>query len=403
VNLELKIKYKVAVIGLGYVGLPLALEAAKFGHEVIGIDNDLKKIDLIQAGVSPIEDISNKMVFEVSASGRLKVSNNFKEIKDSEVVIICVPTPLSKNRSTDLSFLERAISAMCPYLNKDCLIVIESTVAPGTVREFVVPLLKLKTNSLMIRYKIAFSPERIDPRNKIWNLKNTPKLVSGLNQLALKAAYDFYSEFIDTVVECSSLEVAETAKLLENSFRLVNISFINEIGIFCERMGVDINEVIKVAATKPYGFLPFYPSSGAGGHCIPVDSIYLSEKAQELGAPIRSIELAAEINRQMPRHFVSRAAAILNGLAKKKILVIGVAYKSNLADVRETPVEFLISGLKEHGAIVSWHDEIVADWNGEKSVALSHDFDLAIIATLHDYIDLSKLGPVPILNTRGSI
>ena len=213
----------------------------------------------------------------------------------------------------------------------------------------------------------------------------------------------FYTDFIDSVFECSSFEVAESAKLLENTFRLVNISFINELSIFCQKLGIDVNEVIKAAATKPYGFMPFYPSIGVGGHCIPVDPLYLANKAREIGAPTRFIELADQINQEMPGYFVGRAEEKVGGLKSKKVLVVGVSYKPNVADVRESPVEALIAGLKQKGAQVFWHDDLVKEWNGEESVALSNEYDLAIIATPHTYLDLTKLGDMPILNTRGSI
>jgi UDP-N-acetyl-D-glucosamine dehydrogenase len=252
-------------------------------------------------------------------------------------------------------------------------------------------------------FLLAFSPERIDPMNTNWTVKNTPKLVAGLTPEAATKAKEFYSKFIDQVDVCDSLEVAETAKLLENSFRLVNISFINEVAMFCQKIGIDINDVIKAASTKPYGFMPFYPSVGVGGHCIPVDPLYLAEAANKVDAPTRFIELADEINLGMPTYFVDRASNILGGLRDKKILVIGVAYKPNVADVRETPVQALIAGLREQGAEVSWHDNLVQRWNGEASVDLSDSYDLAILATPHSYLDLKKLGKLQILNTRSSL
>jgi UDP-N-acetyl-D-glucosamine dehydrogenase len=239
--------------------------------------------------------------------------------------------------------------------------------------------------------------------NLHWKIKNTPKIVAGMTSEAKNLAVKFYSEFIDEVIECESIEVAETAKLLENSFRFINISFINELSIFCQKLGINLNEVVNAAATKPYGFMPFYPSIGIGGHCIPVDPLYLANKAREIGAPTRFIDLADQINQEMPGYFVGRSEEKIGGLKGKKVLVIGVSYKPNVADVRETPVEALILGLKNKGAEVFWHDDLVKEWNAEKSVALSNEYDLAIIATPHDYLDLSKLGNVPILNTRGSI
>jgi len=276
-------------------------------------------------------------------------------------------------------------------------------VSPGTTRNLIAPILAQFSGLNLNQFQVAFSPERIDPSNKTWGVKNTPKLVAGLSQEACTRAMEFYSNFIDEVVRCESLEVAETAKLLENSFRYVNISFINEFFIFCQKLGVDVKEVIKAAATKPYGFMSFYPSIGVGGHCIPVDPLYLSEKARELGTPTRFIDLADQINQEMPGYFVGRAEEKLGGLKDKKVLVVGVAYKPNVADVRETPATALISGLKSKGANVSWHDDLVKEWNGEKSVELKTGFDLAIIATSHTYMDLSQLGDVPIMDTRGSI
>ncbi len=283
------------------------------------------------------------------------------------------------------------------------LVILESTVAPGTTRDFLAPLIKSVLHISTNEIDLAFYPERIDPLNRNWNLKNTPKIVAGLTDQSRKKAVDFYSRFVDEVIECESLEIAETAKLLENSFRLINISFINELSKLCHKLGIEITEVINAAATKPYGFMPFYPSLGVGGHCIPVDPLYLSSKASEVGAPIQLIELAAQINMSIPQYFVLRAEEKLRELKGKSILVVGVSYKPNVSDIRETPVEALILGLRLKGAQVFWHDDFVKEWKDEKSVALGDHYDLAIIATPHDYLDLTKLRNVPILNTRGSI
>jgi UDP-N-acetyl-D-glucosamine dehydrogenase len=282
------------------------------------------------------------------------------------------------------------------------LVIIESTIQPGTTRNIVIPILEKESGLSRSQFLVAYSPERIDPANKKWKISNTPKLVAGLTDEAAQKAKSFYSKFIEQVEICDSLEVAETAKLLENSFRLINISFINELAIFCQKIGIDINDVVNAAATKPYGFMPFYPSVGVGGHCIPVDPIYLASAAKEAGAPTRFIELADQINLEMPNYFVGRAHEILGGLKGKKVLVIGVAYKPNVADVRETPVTALITGLEKLGASVSWHDDLVKIWNNQSSVPVTDQYDLAIIATPHDYIQLSKLGNTPVLNTRGS-
>ncbi len=303
----------------------------------------------------------------------------------------------------DLSFLVDAVKLAGRYLNKSDLVMIESTIGPGTTRGLIIPILEKESGLKKEDFYVVFSPERIDPTNNLWNLKNTPKLVAGMTPKATKLASNFYSTFIDSIIECDSFEVAETAKLLENTFRLINISFINEISIFCHKLNIDVNEVIKAAATKPHGFMAFYPSIGVGGHCIPVDPIYLARKAHELGAPTSFIDLADQINHEMPNYFVGRAIEKIGELKGKKILVIGVSYKPNVSDVRETPVKSLILGLNSKGAKVFWHDDLVKEWNGEKSVALSGNFDLAILATPHDYLDLSKLGNLPMLNTRGSI
>jgi UDP-N-acetyl-D-glucosamine dehydrogenase len=394
---------KVVVIGLGYVGLPLAIESAKAGYSTIGLDIDLNRINNLNLGISYLEDIENISLKEQASSGKFRASQDFSEIEQADVVVICVPTPLLNNHKPDLSAVKSAANSIAKYLTEGQLVILESTVEPETTRKFLVPLLEKGSGLKREEFDVVFSPERIDPTNKKWTLKNTPKIVAGLTNKASARAVDFYSKFIDNVIVVDSLEVAETAKLLENSFRLVNISFINEISIFCQKLGIDVNEVIAAAATKPYGFMPFYPSIGVGGHCIPVDPLYLANKAREVGASTRFIDLADQINQEMPGYFVGRAEEKLGGLKIKKVLVVGVSYKPNVADVRETPVESLIIGLKQKGAQVSWHDDLVKEWNGEKSVTLSSNFDLAIIATPHDYLDLTKLGNVPILNTRGSI
>ena len=394
---------KVVVIGQGYVGLPLAIYAARANYLVIGLDIDTQKIDKLNSGQSTTDDIESIEVKSIVQSQNYRASNNFLEVSNAEIVLICVPTPLDINNKPDLNLLRAATKSVGQNLSKETLVIIESTVAPGTTRDIIVPLLEKESNLSSNDFLIAFSPERIDPRNKIWNVKNTPKLVAGLTDDACNKAIDFYSKFIDKVTKCESIEIAETAKLLENSFRLVNISFINELAIFCQKLGIDVIDVIDAASTKPYGFMPFYPSIGVGGHCIPVDPIYLANKAREIGAPTRFIDLADKINREMPEYFVSRAEEKLGGLKGKKILVVGVSYKPNVSDVRETPVEALIVGLKKEGAQVYWHDDLVKEWNGEKTVALSNQYDLAIMATPHDYIDLTKLGSIPVLNTRASI
>jgi UDP-N-acetyl-D-glucosamine dehydrogenase len=396
------VKIKVVVIGQGYVGLPLALAAANSGFQVTGVDNDIAKIEELSAGKSTIEDVADSQLKAILESESFDITGNSVFDPDNQIICICVPTPLGSDHKPDLEILKAATENVGKNLKPGMLVIIESTIQPGTTRNVVVPILEKESGLGADKFLVAYSPERIDPMNKKFTIKNTPKLVAGLTPEAAIKAKDFYSKFIDQVDVCDSLEVAETAKLLENSFRLVNISFINELAMFCQKIGIDVNDVIKAASTKPYGFMPFFPSVGVGGHCIPVDPLYLAEAARTAGAPSRFIELADEINLAMPTYFVGRASEMLGGLRDKKVLVIGVSYKPNVSDVRETPVEALIAGLKKSGAVVSWHDDLVKNWNGQSSVALASGFDLAILATPHDYLDLSLLGNVPLLNTRGS-
>jgi UDP-N-acetyl-D-glucosamine dehydrogenase len=303
----------------------------------------------------------------------------------------------------DLTILESALISIAQHLNKGSLLILESTVAPGTTRNTLASIIMQNSHLKVNDFEIAFSPERIDPLNLNWGVENTPKLVAGLTPKALESAVQFYSKFVKTIVKCESLEIAESAKLLENTFRMINISFINEFSILCNRLGIDVIKVINAASTKPYGYMPFYPSVGIGGHCIPVDPLYLAHKAKEVGAPHSFIDLADAINQQMPGYFVNQAIEMIGNLKRKRILVVGISYKPNVSDVRETSVEILIRNLKQKGAHVSWHDDLVKEWKGEKSVDLSSEYDLAILATPHDYLDLTKLDDVPILNTRGSI
>ena len=394
---------QIQIVGQGYVGLPLALAASNCGYTVIGIDNNAEKVYQISKGVSPVEDISDEELKSAIQSGKYRATGNIDASQGTNLICICVPTPLDQDHRPDLGALVAAVTTVGKNLTPGMLVIIESTISPGTTRKLLLPIL-VETSGLSEKeFHLAYSPERIDPLNKEWNIKNTPKLVAGLTDQAAKLAQEFYAKFVDQVVICPTVEVAETAKLLENSYRLVNISFINELSIFCQKMAIDINEVVKAAATKPYGFMPFYPSVGVGGHCIPVDPIYLSDAAKSAGAASRFIDLADEINQAMPSYFVERAKQIIDGVKSKKILVIGLSYKPNVADVRESPVISLIEQLRKSGAEVFWHDELVKSWNGQESTPISADFDLAIIATPHEYLELSALKDVPILNTRSSI
>ena len=388
---------RVAIIGQGYVGLPLAIAAVGAGHNVVGIDSNRAVLEKLKKGRSPIGDLSDIQILEAINSDFYQVSDTFESVGTSEVIIVCVPTPLDSAQNPDLSILSTALGSIAQNLQAGSLVIIESTVAPGTTRTFVANIL----NTAGMEYDLTYSPERIDPANKKWNITNTPKLVAGLTDKATNRAVNFYQSFIDSVSVGSSLEVIETAKLLENSFRLVNISFINEIAQFCSALKIDVREVINAAATKPYGFMPFYPSAGVGGHCIPIDPTYLSTKAIEIGVPIRFIDLANEINHSLPSYFAGVATGMLKGLKSKNILVIGIAYKPDVADHRETPALSLIMALREAGANVSWHDDLVGKWNGEKTVPLSNSYDLAILVNPHSNFDLSQLGSTPVLDTHG--
>lgn len=393
----------VSIIGQGYVGLPLALAAAQSGYKVTGIDVNPEKIQTLASGNSFVEDASKILLRKLLKSGYYCPTIYFDSIASADIIVICVPTPLNEKKQPDLSYILTALSEILKYINKNSLVILESTVAPGTTRNLIANSIASNFNLTEDQLLVAFSPERIDPLNKTWTVENTPKVIAGLNPQSLEKAYEFYSTFITNLYRCESLEIAEAAKLLENSFRLVNISLVNEFSQFCSTIKVDVNKVIDAASTKPYGFMRFSPSVGVGGHCIPVDPIYLSNAASKSGAPIRLIDLAFQINYELPQYFISRAKSILRNLSHKRILVIGVAYKPNVSDVRETAVEPLIELLKAEGAEVFWHDNLVKNWKGEVSTEVSADFDLAILATQHDYINLDDLGDVPRLNTRGSL
>jgi len=394
---------QITVVGQGYVGLPLANAAAISGYTVFGLDNNHEKIRTLSSGKSIIEDLSDQTIQQNLESRHYIPTTNSAVIKESDVVLICVPTPLSGDHKPDPTALIGATVTVGKNLKAGVLVIVESTIEPGTCRNIILPILIKESGLTESDFELAYSPERIDPTNKTWQITNTPKLVAGFTESAANKAKEFYGKFIDSITLCSSLEIAETAKLLENSYRLINISFINELAIYCQKIGISIVEVVNAAATKPYGFMPFFPSIGAGGHCIPVDPIYLANAARAAGTPIRFIGLADEINLAMPSYFVERAEQIIGDSQGKKILIIGLSYKPNVADVRESPVISLINRLTEKGAQVSWHDDLVKEWNGKKSVALSDEYDLAILATPHDYLDLTQLGDVPILNTRDSI
>jgi UDP-N-acetyl-D-glucosamine dehydrogenase len=393
----------IAVFGLGYVGLPLCIEAIKSGYKVFGVDVNLERIDRLKMGQSDIEGVNNDALLEFLESRKFEIVSEINSDQNIKIILICVPTPLDNRKKPDLSMLTSAVRNIGKVLTKGTLVIVESTIEPGTTRNIILPILEKESGLSRDQFELTFSPERIDPNNNVWQISNTPKLVAGLTTESAQSAAEFYSSFVSQIEVASSLEAAEAAKLLENSFRLINISFVNEFRVFCEKLGIDVQEVIRLAATKPYGFMPFYPSIGVGGHCIPIDPMYLANKATEIGAPSKMINLAYEINSEIPEYISSLAEKKIGRLVGKKIIVIGITYKPNISDMRETQVSNLISALEKKGSIVKWHDQFVQDWKGSKSVPLSSDYDLAIVATKHDYIDISKLGSIPILNTSGSI
>ena len=395
--------FKIAIIGQGYVGLPLSLAASKSGYTVAGIDSDEEKVGLIKMGSSPVEDVSNDDLNYYITTGKLNITCNFDEVITSKVVILCVPTPLKKNKSPDLSILLSALTSIASHIQVGTLIIVESTVGPGTTRNMVRDLILSKSGLGENDFYLAYSPERVNPRSEIWHIGNTPKIVAGLNKKSELMAVEFYSKFVQQIVVCDTLEIAESAKLLENTFRLVNISMINEFRMFCDQIGIDIKKVISAAATKPYGFMPFTPSLGAGGHCIPVDPIYLADKCDEVGVRHDFIDLALKINEEVHISVLNEIMKRLGEIENKKILVIGLAYKPNLSDIRESPSVALISSLKQQKAKVYWHDNLVKKWNGEISTDISHNFDIAILAAAHENLDLAMLGEVPLIDTCGSL
>ena len=372
---------KVVIIGQGYVGLNLAVMASK-NHDVFGLDVNVALVDRLNAGISHVEGISNEDLNQARKQGYM-ATDSPQVLADADLVVIAVPTPLDGNRKPDMSFLESACRMIGTECVKSALVINESTSYPGTVREYIKPLIEsLQRNSVEHLYGVA--PERVDPGNLKWNLVNTPRLISGLTVEATDKIRKFYSEFCNQVIEVTSPEVAEAAKLFENTFRQVNIALVNEFAQVTNKLGISVYETLNAANTKPYGFMRFLPSLGVGGHCIPIDPSYLADTALKLGVETKFINLANETNLQMPEYVANRIETDLGGsLSAKKIMVLGVAYKANVADTRESPSELLISALKEKGAEVIWHDPIVKEWKGEMSAPLQQ-VNGVVIAQAHE-------------------
>jgi UDP-N-acetyl-D-glucosamine dehydrogenase len=375
---------KVSIIGQGYVGLTISVFAGEH-HNVIGFDKNDRVVDALNTGKSHIEGVESADLAKLIAVGKYKATTDAAEIAGSNVVVIAVPTPLTKDRKPDLSFVEAACKTVGENVKSPALIINESTSFPGTVRNLIKPLIEKYSGS--IEHMYAVSPERVDPGRSDWNQKNTPRLYAGLTPAASAAVRDFYSTFCGELIEVSSPEVAESAKLFENTFRQVNIALVNEFAQIAHALGISVYETLDAAATKPYGFMKFMPSAGVGGHCIPVDPSYLAHTAAGLGVPATFIERANEVNVEMAKYVVDRVKADNGGsLSGKTVQVVGVAYKPNVADVRETPAEPVIEELKKAGAVVNWSDDVVGNWMGQQSSPLG-GADIALVVTLHAVTD----------------
>jgi len=382
----------LAIIGQGYVGLPLALAAVDAGWTVIGIDNLEAKVAQINSGSSPIEDIPDAQLQAAIEMGGYKATTDFSAAAHASVITICVPTPLDDRREPDLALLRSAATGIAPFVSDETLVVSESTSYPGTLRDLIIPIVEsLKPKESTTVY-YASAPERVDPGNTHWNQKNTPRLVGGINLESQAKALAFYESICDAIVSVSTPEVAEAAKLLENTFRLVNIALVNEFTQICSANGVNVHEVIDAASSKPYGFMPFRPGVGVGGHCIPVDPLYLTWWARQNAGAAKFVESAASINDSMPKYVAQRALAMINSsITNPKVLILGVAYKPGVGDVRETPVSKLRDHLRSNGADVAWHDPLVPVWEGSKPVDLGWDCDVAILATRQPGMDVGQL------------
>ena len=370
---------RVAIIGQGYVGLTIAVGAARAGHSVIGFDVSSELVEKLNSGKSHIEGISDSQLAGFVTDGSYKASTNPSVLDRSDVIVIAVPTPLDNDRNPDLSYVHAAAELIAKNVKSSKLIINESTSYPGTLRGEIAALITLSG----VAHFYASSPERVDPGNSEWNLKNTPRLIGGLTPAAVSKAREFYASFCDSIIEVSSPEVAEAAKIFENTFRQVNIALVNEFAQISDALGISSREVIDAAATKPYGFMPFNPGPGVGGHCIPVDPSYLAHVANQVGVPATFINRANEVNLAMPAYVVKRVVAGADGsIAGKSVVVVGVSYKANVADTRETPAAAVIDSLRAQGAIVVWHDDLVGTWRGESTTALGN-FDIAVVVTKH--------------------
>jgi UDP-N-acetyl-D-glucosamine dehydrogenase len=412
---------RAGVVGLGYVGLPLAVEFARAGITTVGIDLDARKVGEVNAGRSYIPDVPSAQVATLSAAKRLSATTDFSVIRDLDTINICVPTPLRKTKDPDMSFVVSAAEQIAKYIHPGMLIVLESTTYPGTTSELLQPMFEATGLEAGKDFFLAFSPERVDPSNEKYNTRNTPKVVGGITAECTRVATVLYEVAVDTVVPVSSTQVAEMVKLLENTFRAVNIGLVNELALMCDQMGIDVWEVVKAAKTKPFGFMPFYPGPGLGGHCIPIDPFYLSWKARQSGFEARFIELAGHVNAAMPEYVVTKIGDALNTQRKavngSSILVLGVAYKKNIDDVRESPALDVMHLLHDRGASINYADPHVPElrhnqWAGGfdlaavdlETVALNR-YDCVVILTDHACFDYARVAADArlIVDTRDAI
>jgi UDP-N-acetyl-D-glucosamine dehydrogenase len=392
----------VSIVGQGYVGLPLAMAAVNSGWQVRGIDVSRRIVESLNAGVSHVEDVSNEELQRAISQGLYSAFDSGSVSAETEICIICVPTPLDEKNLPDLAYLESAVRLVAPYLQPNALLVSESTSYPGTVRDFVAPLLASLRGDGAKGISFASAPERVDPRNDKWTMKNTPRLVSGIDNEATQRAMNFYQSICETVIEVSKPEVAEMAKLLENTFRQVNIALVNQLVPFCREIEVDIREVVEAAGSKPYGYMKFFPGAGVGGHCIPIDPLYLLWKAREVGVELPFVAKADEVNGSMPSYVVDRLVALAKPRAGDALAILGVAYKSGISDVRESPAEHVARAIKDQGYTALWSDPLVANFHG-LPVLLDQELAGAVVVTAQPGLPVTELASrgIPILDCTG--
>ena len=409
---------KIVILGLGYVGLPLATIFAEAGFDVIGVEPDSRKVEILRRGESYIQDVPTNTLAQLIQSGKLRATTDFSVLAEADAVSICVPTPLRKTGDPDLSFILAATDELAKFMHPDLVVVLESTTYPGTTREIMLPKLTEKSRLEVGKdFFLAFSPERVDPGREDWTTYNTPKVIGGITPACSEVASLWYQQALETVVPVSSAESAEMAKLLENTFRMINIGLVNEMAIMCDRLGLDVWEIIDAAATKPFGYMKFTPGPGLGGHCIPIDPLYLSWKLKALNYTARFIDLASEINTGMPRYVVRKVQDALNEQARplngSRVLVVGAAYKPDVNDIRESPSLDIIGLLRQKGAEVNYHDPYIPrithdDWSLESVsdvIESARTTDCVVIVTDHtiyDYQRMLEKAPL-IVDTRNAL